>query len=137
MSDDPPATSRAPIRSDPRIGGIAPKLVLLLGSTTLSTSAACLWLLFARGAAPAPDALERSSRERAAELVSSAGGIWDSHPDPDVGRVLMAGLGGRRDEGVAIRSNRMGLREAAYQLPKPDRVVRVVLLGDSMIFGYR
>lgn len=109
-------------------------MALFLGATTVGFGSAAAWLWFQRDA---PLGVDRSAYlQRTQELVSGSGGIWDSHPDPDVGRVLMPDLDGRLDHGVAVRSNRYGLRETSYELPKPADVVRVALLGDSMIFGF-
>ncbi len=70
-----------------------------------------------------------------ARLVKRGGGIWDSHVDADVGRVLQAGLEGREFRNKPLSSNRFGLREKEYQTPKPPGMLRVVLLGDSFVFG--
>ncbi|QDU68299.1 SGNH/GDSL hydrolase family protein [Engelhardtia mirabilis] len=71
-----------------------------------------------------------------ADMVATSGGIWDAARDPDVTRLLQPGLEGREHMGVSITSNRFGLREREYALPKPNGVFRVVLLGDSFVFGY-
>lgn len=55
---------------------------------------------------------------------------FDSHPDPDVGRLL---IGDRELHGSS--SNAIGMRERAFELDKPAGVVRIVLLGDSFVFG--
>jgi len=71
-----------------------------------------------------------------AALVERSTGIFDSHPDPDVGRVLQPGLDGVDFVGTPVSTNAWGMREAGYALPKPPGTVRVVLLGDSYVFGY-
>lgn len=68
-------------------------------------------------------------------LVDASLGVFDSHSDADVGRVLQPGLAERELAGVPIGSNSQGLREREYELPKPAGLVRVVLLGDSFVFG--
>ena len=68
-----------------------------------------------------------------AELIEASPGIWDSFPDPDVGRVLQAAPA--LDLDARPPGNRLGLRERDYALPKPPGVQRVVLLGDSYVFG--
>jgi hypothetical protein len=79
---------------------------------------------------------EPAVRERViAGLVASNPGIWDSHNDGTVGRVLQQGLRGRLFKDVQIQSNDWGLRERPIDVPKPQGTVRVVLLGDSLIFG--
>lgn len=69
------------------------------------------------------------------ELVQRTAGTYDSHPDPDIGRILIPGIESAAHGDIAINSNRFGFRERDYELPKPDDVVRVVLLGDSYVFG--
>jgi lysophospholipase L1-like esterase len=80
----------------------------------------------------------REGREERAlrALVEGGTGIFDSFADPDVARILQPGLAGRDFKGVPISSNPYGLREREYAYEKPDGVVRVVLLGDSFVFGY-
>ena len=68
------------------------------------------------------------------ELVRKAGGDWDSHPDPDVGRVMRPSTE-KMFRGVLFTSNRMGMREREYAMPKPEGTLRIVLLGDSYIYG--
>ncbi|GEM_PF-2908333 len=43
--------------------------------------------------------------------VSGRSGLWDSHPDADVGRVLQPDLEGQRDVQTLVDSNLFGLRE--------------------------
>lgn len=69
------------------------------------------------------------------ELVRTGQGIFDSHVDPVVGRVLQPNLRKRDFQGVSITTNAYGLRERRWQSPKPDGVTRIVLLGDSFVFG--
>jgi hypothetical protein len=68
-------------------------------------------------------------------LVAAGQGAWDSFPDPDVGRVLQPGLRARKAGGIEIDTNRYGQREREYAVPKPAGVLRVVLLGDSFVYG--
>lgn len=82
------------------------------------------------------DLTQESVRARAvAQLVDTSAGVWDSHPDPDVGRVLQPNLRGRAAHGSRVDSNAFGWREHAVAIPKPEGLVRVVLLGDSFIWG--
>src|ERR1043165_8866944 len=63
------------------------------------------------------------------QLAESNKQPFDSHPDPEVGRVLVAG--GQRD---GFSTNAYGLRERPFALDKPAGTVRIVLLGDSFVF---
>jgi hypothetical protein len=75
-------------------------------------------------------------RERVvASLVARNPGIWDTHNDGMVGRVLQHGLRNRPFGSITVDSNDWGLRERPIEVPKPAGTVRVVLLGDSLVFG--
>ncbi len=78
---------------------------------------------------------ERIKREVVEELASEAMGVWDSHNDPDVGRVLQPWVEKTLETGTEVASNGYGLRERQFELPKPEGLVRVVVLGDSLVFG--
>jgi len=39
--------------------------------------------------------------------------------------------------GVEVRTNSAGFRDDEFVIPKPDGVFRIVILGDSLTFGYR
>jgi hypothetical protein len=78
-----------------------------------------------------PDVKEAAVRH----LVADGSGVWDSFPDPDVARLLQPGLHERRFGPVDIESNDLGLRERPFSLPKEEGVVRVIVLGDSFVFG--
>jgi hypothetical protein len=62
-------------------------------------------------------------------------GAWDNVPDPQVGRVLQPNLRARKAGGIEIDSNRYGLRERDFVVPKPAGTLRIVLLGDSYVYG--
>lgn len=115
------------------------RLVAVLAGTTLALVLACAWLgrelARTRGARPivGPEVL----RAMAGELARASDAAYDAHPDPDVGRVLLPGRAGGQVAGVDLATNAMGMREAAYELPKPPGTLRVVLLGDSFVFGWR
>jgi len=79
----------------------------------------------------------RARAEVVERLVDRVPGSYDSHNDPQVGRVLMPRLKNRSHGGILIDTNRFGIRERDYELPKPEGLVRVVLLGDSYVFGTR
>ena len=72
-----------------------------------------------------------------AALVGGGAGAWDSFPDPDVGRILQRRLEGREFRGVPVSSNAFGMREGGYAARKPEGTTRIVVLGDSFVFGYR
>ncbi|MEM7349423.1 MAG: SGNH/GDSL hydrolase family protein [Acidobacteriota bacterium] len=75
-------------------------------------------------------------REQAvARLVEASSHLYDAHVDGDVGRVLQPKLDQRPGSATLVSSNRLGLRERAFALPKPEGTVRVVLLGDSFVHG--
>lgn len=73
-------------------------------------------------------------RRQVVELLQAGTpGFYDSHNDPEVGRSLQPGE--HLKNGVEITVNRFGLREREFEVPKPEGLVRVVLLGDSFVFG--
>lgn len=75
--------------------------------------------------------LDDEARERAIErMVAENAGLWDSFADPDVGRVLQP-----RMSRFGVAANELGLRERAFELDKPAGVTRIVLLGDSYVYG--
>ena len=100
-------------------------------------------LLFFRAWPPGNDATawERLRNDpdirRAAveELVRDSTGIFDSHPDPEVARILQPGLEGVAYKGALVHTNRLGLREVDFEIPKPAGVLRIIVLGDSFVFG--
>jgi lysophospholipase L1-like esterase len=115
------------------------KLVTALVSTSTVLLAACVFLLFTRRpvldtrAALADPALRDELMSR---LGEEAVGIWDSHNDPEVGRVMLPSMKERIATGAPTRTNPLGLREKNFALPKPEGLLRIVLLGDSFIQGY-
>jgi hypothetical protein len=76
--------------------------------------------------------VRRAAVER---LVAASPGVFDAHTDPDVARVLLPSLEERDLAGVPVSTNSRGMREREYELPRPDGLTRVVLLGDSFVFG--
>lgn len=98
-----------------------------------------LALGFAGATAVLARELAQRRRTPAAELDDGAAGrfdpttraSWDSHPDADVARILQPRLSGDH----AAHSNRFGLSEEEFEIPKPAGLVRVVLLGDSFVHG--
>ena len=69
------------------------------------------------------------------QLVNQTTLIYDAFPDPQVGYLLMPGLVDRPWIGKLVSSNRWGMREQEYAMPKDPGTVRVVFLGDSYVFG--
>lgn len=79
---------------------------------------------------------DRAAAEVAAMVAAVEGpGLWDSHPDAILGHVAQPGLVERAYQDITVSTNRYGMRERDYALPKPAGTLRVVLLGDSFIFG--
>ena len=117
------------------------RLIAVLLGTTLVLALACGWLVrevrSLRAGVPMRGVPSDAEERRAlmAELARNVDAFYDTHPDPEVGRVL----GGRPGlyKGVDISTNAMGMREADYELPKPAGTLRIVLLGDSFVFGWR
>ncbi len=118
----------------------AQRLALLFGSVALAALAALTLVLWDMGRDDvfvAPESVDDAAREAAiASMVADATGVWDSHVDPDVGRVLQPQLAGREYRGVTIHSNGYGMREAPFTWEKPAGTRRVILLGDSYVFGF-
>ena len=123
---------------DPRLAS-AYRTILSLAGTCVGLLAVVAYLLVQRTNDPPQSAalLDPDIRlEVIAQLVAENRGIFDSHPDADVGRVQQPSLSDRKLGSILVSTNRYGMRERDYVLPKPDDVVRVVLLGDSMIFAF-
>lgn len=99
--------------------------------------AAVVVALLLRGRAAGPAGFEDATTRRAVveQLVKDSAGLFDVHPDPDVGRILLPGLAGVEYKGATVSTSAFGLREAPFEIPKPAGVVRVVFLGDSFVFG--
>lgn len=119
------------------------RVLAVLAGLSLGLAGAVVYLLLER--APKDPhallelALESDEVKRAAldELVAQGSGIWDIYPDPDVGRVLQPNVPERDFRGELVSSNELGMREVPYSVEKPAGVTRVVLLGDSFVFGYK
>lgn len=113
---------------------------LALASLSVALGAALAWVLANPPSRVASSvAVMRADAELRGEivdeLVARGAGVWDAHPDPDVGRTLQPGLEDREYHALALDSNALGLREREIAYPKPPGTLRVVLLGDSFVFG--
>lgn len=106
---------------------------LSLGTALAST----LWLalVLASGRSRVPEGQQSATGDAIAQLVAQGQGIWDGHPDPQVGRVLQPELVERAMGNILVSTNSIGLREREFSVPKPAGLLRVVLLGDSYVFG--
>ena len=70
-----------------------------------------------------------------ASLAEGTHGMFDSHVDPEVGRVNLPNIHERKMSYSTVSTNRFGIRERNFQVPKARGTLRVVLLGDSMVYG--
>jgi len=74
-------------------------------------------------------------KEAVNALVALSPGVMDNFPDPAVSYVLQPGMHDRLFNGTTYNSNRFGIREKEYSLAKPKDMLRIVLLGDSYVYG--
>ncbi len=110
------------------------RLTAALAGISLALLVALTWSLTRL---PRTGVSDAEVREQAVlELVRKGSGVFDTHPDPDVGKLLQPGLEEREGEETRLSTNRYGLREREHVWTKPDGTVRVVLLGDSYVMGY-
>jgi hypothetical protein len=131
----PPRMSAGKERLLARLLAVAAGLVVALGATVV-----VLWQRakpseerpvtvadVLREPALADELLERMARDNKGE--------FDTHPDADLGHVNLKGTYERSFGKVEI--NTYGsCASARYALPKPPGTVRVVLLGDSFVWGW-
>ena len=116
------------------------KLVAFLSSSTLALLVACIVLalrsrdLTINTQAALADPSLRDEIVR--RLTQTTIGNFDSHNDPEVGRVLQPHLNESYAHDVLVQTNALGLREKNFELPKPAGTLRVVLLGDSAVQGF-
>lgn len=119
------------------------RVALVAAGLALGALGGFAWALLTRTAGDGGGAGENTAlfdpelrRAALAELVARGQGVWDSHPDAEVARVLQPNLKGRALEAITIDSNEWGLRERPFALPKPAGTTRIVFLGDSFVMGY-
>ena len=113
------------------------RVILILGLLCVALGLALVYSLLRPGSPPTLDLQDPAVREEAVRrLVQAGSGLYDSHSDAEVGRILQPNIRERSAENTVVSSNAYGLREREYALPKPSGTVRVVLLGDSFVFGY-
>lgn len=113
-------------------------LILALVLLVLGLAAALAYMWIARPVADADlAALEDPEirREMVARLAQENVGYYDVHVDADIGRTMAARLVDFEAGGMKVTTNRYGMREREYAIPKKPGTVRIVLLGDSFVFG--
>lgn len=114
--------------------------LLALGAGLILALLGLAALLLFRPASPARSLQDEVLREPALraqlveELARQSTGNYDSHPDATVGHVHLPGQ--RNGPHGVERINSRGMREEEYELPKPLGMIRVVILGDSFVFGW-
>ncbi|MFT4542580.1 MAG: hypothetical protein ACI841_005033 [Planctomycetota bacterium] len=116
----------------------AQRAIAVLSGLCIGLLATCVWMWQSQDSEyRAIDSATRdeSVRQAAIDQLVSQGAIYDSFPDAQVGRILMPSLAEREIDGFLVATNRLGVRERDYELPKPADVTRVVVLGDSFIMG--
>jgi hypothetical protein len=126
-----------PASTDPQML-LAYRFILALAGISFGLLLVIIFLLQRPAEESAASSLHSSPELRRLairELVAEVPKLFDSHVDADVGRVGLPYLEGREDRGGLVSTNRFGMREREYELPKPAGTIRIVLLGDSMIFG--
>jgi hypothetical protein len=116
------------------------RAILVLSALVVGLAVACV-VLALRPDEPRRNAINpllydpELKREAIRELVGLGKDAWDTFPDPAVARVLQPGLKLKKAGAVEIDSNDVGLRERLFAMPKNQNTTRVVLLGDSFVFG--
>lgn len=116
------------------------RALIVFLSTALVSVSALAWVGWTRAGKRSADGMPALSDDAVRRgvvegLVAESAGIWDSFADPDVGRVLQPGLDERESGQIRVSSNSRGVREREWAVPKPAGRFRVVVLGDSFVFG--
>ena len=114
------------------------KWCLALGAIACASTGVATWSLLASRDPTSDLYTDPALREQAIdELIALAGGGYDSFADPDVGRVMQPRLTdySPNSQLEPYSTNSFGLRGAEIAIPKPPGTWRLVLLGDSFVFG--
>ncbi len=133
MHDDEIIRCRARLKAALRV------IAVLLGGVIALTAGLIYFLT--RGSRPGEDPLTAAlldadvRRQAVSKLVDMAPNLFDTFPDPEVARVLQPDLRRREVGSLHFSSDHHGMREKTIATPKPKDELRVVLLGDSFIFG--
>ncbi len=133
MDDSRASTGQRKLRTG--LAVCACQFGLILG---LSVTAGWLWWSARAEAveiAPIPVLDPEVRRLAVQELVRQSPGIWDTFPDPQVARVLKPHDRTPMLGNLEFETNSVGMREKEYSLPKERGETRIVLLGDSFVFG--
>lgn len=70
------------------------------------------------------------------QMMTLGDGLYDSHTDPDVAKVLQPGMDHHPYFGeIVLTTNSFGVREKEWTSPKAPGTLRVVILGDSFVLG--
>lgn len=67
-------------------------------------------------------------------IAEQSPGIYDSAPEPLVGRLLQKGIR-KHDSNAEIISNDAGMRSKRPYTHKEENVYRIICLGDSLVYG--
>lgn len=79
-----------------------------------------------------PEAIDRAIQK----MMALGDGLYDSHTDPDVAKVLQPSMDNVAYFGdIVLTTNSYGVREKQWKAPKPPGTLRVVILGDSFVLG--
>lgn len=127
----------APQSASPTLAQLARTQKILAVSLGLifSLCAVVLFLLSQEEKAVAmddPEAVDRAIQK----MMALGDGLYDSHPDADVAKVLQPSMDNVPYFGdIVLTTNTYGVREKQWEAPKPPGTLRVVILGDSFVLG--
>ncbi len=125
--------------SDPRSN--LPELVrtqriLAVSLGTIFALSAVVYFLWTRAPKEVPMDNQQLVDAAIQKMMALGDGLYDSHTDPDVAKVLQPGM----DRlpyfaDIVLSTNSFGVREKQWASPKPEGTLRVVILGDSFVLG--